>query len=321
MDISKNRQEPRVIREIMRHALGLDTFGIRELTAGQCNALYAVTLSDRRDVVLKIAAQAGLRRGEQWLMTGEVEAMKAVRETGLPVPEILFEDLSGETIGIPLFIMEYMPGVCLGTVCRSWSSEEKADWYRKIGQTIAQISQIRHDTFGIVSSPEQFFDLFSFYRHMLGMLFADAADLQVNLGAEPQDILALLDTRSEIFREVGEPCLVHYDIWENNLMGQEGSLCGILDWERAIWGEPLMEERFRSYAVNRALCEGFGKTEFTLAESERMLWYDLLMDAALMVDVFARQYESTAQYDRAKARFVRSFAALQQPIRVFVPEK
>ena len=43
---------------------------------------------------------------------------------------------------------------------------------------------------------------------------------------------------------------------------------------------------------------------------ENMLWYDILMDAAFMVDVFTRQYSDDRQYRWGKDLFLRSWKEL-----------
>lgn len=39
-------------------------------------------------------------------------------------------------------------------------------------------------------------------------------------------------------------------------------VCGIIDWERALWGEPFMDDRFRIHNRGKHFLEGFGQTSF-----------------------------------------------------------
>ena len=314
---SKNRKTDTEIARIVRHSLGQDVRegSVRELTAGQCNALYDLTLEDGRRCVLKLASpdMTGLRRGERWLMESEVSAMRLVRERlpELPVPAVLCYDRSLEAADAPYFIMEYMDGELMGGMRRSWTEEDKAYWYRQIGQLIRRYTSVRGPSFGIVASGREFASFYDFYRDMLDMMLRDAVDFGVDLGVPPERIMERLPAGKWAFDEVTEPRLVHYDLWENNLLVKDGRISGILDWERAIYADPLMEERFLHYCRHPAILEGYGQTTFSEAERERMAWYDLLMDAALMVDVFTRQYADDGQYRWAK----KGFAAVWESMR------
>lgn len=40
---------------------------------------------------------------------------------------------------------------------------------------------------------------------------------------------------------------VHWDMWEGNIFIKDGHISGIIDWERALWGEAFMDDRFREH--------------------------------------------------------------------------
>lgn len=43
----------------------------------------------------------------------------------------------------------------------------------------------------------------------------------------------------EYFDAVKTPTLVHWDMWEGNIFIKDGTITGIIDWERAMWRKPL----------------------------------------------------------------------------------
>jgi len=58
------------------------------------------------------------------------------------------------------------------------------------------------------------------------------------------------------------PQLVHWDAWDANFFVKDGKITGILDFERALWADPLMEAQFRALAfggVSESM-RGYGKT-------------------------------------------------------------
>ena len=157
----------------------------------------------------------------------------------------------------------------------------------------------------------KFSELYDFYRDMLVMMLDDAEEYRVDLGADRDSLLERLALSRPSFDAYTVPRLVHYDLWENNLIVRDGEIVGVLDWERAIWSDPLMEERFLRYARHPAMLRGYGQETFSPEERERMRWYDILMDAAFMVDVYTRQYSDDSQYRWGKDLFRQAWNELR----------
>ncbi|MDD6307484.1 MAG: phosphotransferase [Clostridiales bacterium] len=70
----------------------------------------------------------------------------------------------------------------------------------------------------------------------------NAENKSVVIGVDKNDILSLLEKDKKIFDAVTQPVLVHWDMWEGNIFIKDGCITGIIDWERALWGEPLMDD-------------------------------------------------------------------------------
>jgi hypothetical protein len=81
-------------------------------------------------------------------------------------------------------------------------------------------------------------------------------------------------------------------MWEGNIFVENGEMCGVIDWERAMWGDPLMDDRFRSHNRPAAFLEGFGQTAFTPEELRRIAWYDLFLYLTMFTESFYREYQS-----------------------------
>src|SRR5690349_2589525 len=80
------------IAEYVRHGLGPRTVldGYEEITDGSYAAVYGVRLTDGRDLVLKVAPEAGLRlmRYEVDLMHIEIEFYRRAAAAGVPLPRL-----------------------------------------------------------------------------------------------------------------------------------------------------------------------------------------------------------------------------------------
>jgi fructosamine-3-kinase len=69
------------------------------------------------------------------------------------------------------------------------------------------------------------------------------------------------------------------DIWSQNiLIDNKGNITGIVDWDRALWGDPEIEFAVLDYCGfnNAAFWEGYGKQPEQSKENRvRMIFYHL----------------------------------------------
>ncbi len=97
-----------------------------------------------------------------------------------------------------------------------------------------------------------------------------------------------------VLEEVTIPCLVHWDAWNSNFFVRDGKVTGIIDFERALWAEPLMEAQFRRFggaAITDAM-RGYGKTSFTAAEQQRNYLYSLHLALVMNTECYYRNYDT-----------------------------
>jgi fructosamine-3-kinase len=71
-------------------------------------------------------------------------------------------------------------------------------------------------------------------------------DIELCGGASDEELAswrALIEAYRGCFDHYTEPAsLLHMDVWaENILMDGEGRLMGLIDWDRALWGDPEIE--------------------------------------------------------------------------------
>lgn len=293
MSITKNHQSPATLEALARKAFpGRVLHGVTELTEGMFNAAYRLDFADG-SCVLKVAAATpeGLLSNEENLMQAEVSAMRLAHQKGLPgVAQVLYADFSRSLCSGPCFIMEALPGRSLHA-CRSELSAEAIDHVmRQVGHFQRQMAGVRGESFGLMGSPERFPTLYGLIRRLFGNVLRDAAARSVALPLSAGDLLARLAADQSVFDEVATPTFVHWDMWEGNIFVENGRLTGIIDWERAMWGEPLMDDRFRRHNRCAAFLEGFGQSRFTPAETRRILWYDVFLYITMIVECAYRQY-------------------------------
>ena len=296
MSVTKNHQSPEALRRLCTAAFpGRKIAAFTELTEGMFNAAYRVDFADGGASVLKIAAadSSGLLSNEVNLMQAEVDAMRILREHGLPhVAQVQFADFTRTLCSGNYFFMECLPGRSLNA-CRSELSEETiAHVLHQAGAFQQQMTAIRGDHFGLLGDERRFSTLHGLVRYMMENVLRDAQAKNVDLGLSADEVLACLDADRSLFDAVDTPSLVHWDMWSGNIFVEKGDLSGIIDWERAMWGESFMDDRFRRHTRNAAFLEGFGQTEFSPVEMRRIAWYDLFLYITMVTECFYRLYDN-----------------------------
>ena len=302
--ITKNRQSNETITEMAKKAFpDKVAVKIRELTEGMCNVTYHVVFDDGSESILKIAAQdrTGNTSNEINLMKAEVEAMRLVSgKCSFKVAEVQYYDCSRKVCSGDYFFMEKLPGENYAFIKDKLPESVVRELNRETGRIARELTDVTNAQFGFLGDQRRYVSLFDFVRMMMTNLLSDARKKDVDLGCDPQRLIEELDSEKEIFDEVRSATLVHWDMWEGNIFVSNNHVSGIIDWERAMWGEPFMDDRFRKHNRNADFLEGFGIDSFSENELKRLYWYDAILYLTMMIEVFYRQFEDQGQYYWAK---------------------
>jgi len=297
---TKNAKTRAEIDTLARHAFGVGLApgdgGLRELTDGWFNAVHELALADGRRVVLKIAPPpaAPVMTYERDLMATEVATMRLVKSVpAIPVPAVLFHDDSRARCDAPYFFMDKVAGVNLDHVRKALPPDEASSIDRHVGEVMRAINGFRGEWFGMPGHPDL---RASTWRDAFGRIvesvLQDGARRDVAYPRPVDGIRALLAHHAPTLDAVREPRLVHWDGWDKNFFVAGGRVTGLIDFERALWADPLMEAQFRTLSwdgVNDAL-RGYGRTEFSDAELVRNRLYTLHLALVMHTECFYRLY-------------------------------
>lgn len=301
MGITKNYQSTETLKKMIQNAYPRKSLSTcQELTDGFCNVAYHITFTDGAQCILKVAAAGteGYMSHEKNLMGAEVTALRLVHgKLSATVPHIDVYDDTQSLCSGKYFFMEFLNGTNYSKLGPSMTDAQKAEINYQIGELVQEISAIHGEHFGLLGDPAHTFStLYDFYRYMLSLVINDAERVNIEFFITGQELLALLAQDKSIFDKVQTPHLVHYDLWEGNLFVKDGRVSGIIDWERALWGDPLMEDRFRRHTRNDDFLRGYGKENLTAEELRRIYWYDILLYLIMMTEGTYREYEDDGQY-------------------------
>ena len=297
---TKNRQSEETIQVMTQKAFpGRKAAEITELTEGFFNVAYQIRLSDGAEVILKIAPPAGslIMTHEKNIMSAEVECMRMVRrKTTIPAAEILFYDSSRTLCSSDYFFMTKLEGKSLHSVSEKLPEEEKERIQFALGQWNAELNRITNSVFGYFSQPDrQGSDWFQVFSSLICDAVGDAKALNIDIGIPYELAGTLLPRDQASFQEVIVPKLVHWDLWEGNVFVKGGKITGLIDFERCLWADELMEVGFRSHNQNRSFLKGYGMEELTESQQIRVRWYDLYLFLICSLECDYREYPDRSQ--------------------------
>jgi len=319
MAISKNLQTAETISSIAKKTFPERTLlKSTELTAGFCNISYLLEFADDFKAVLKISAKDNFcyQRNEMGLMKTEVETLKLIKgKLSVKTPEVYLYDDSRTLCDGSYFVMEFIPGVDYWSLKseEKLSKEDINDIDIQIGKLCKEMLDITGTYFGIPGIPDCRFDnLYDFVLYLFKNLLSDAEDKKIDLTTSSDEILSLFERDRIFFENTEAPSLVHYDLWEGNIFLIDKKISGVIDWERALYGDPLMEDRFRMEKYTPAFFDGFGQSQFSYREIRRLLWYDLLLYLSMMIEGAFRGYEDDSIFNFAFPIFKQSLDMLKE---------
>ncbi|MBW5446366.1 phosphotransferase [Cohnella sp. CFH 77786] len=291
--IYKTKIEASVLSGIIREAFDCAMESSAEMTGGWANSAYAVRLEDGRRVVLKAGPpkSAKMMRYEYRIMHTEVEAMRLLAPLeNLPIPRIYHHDDSCRVLPVEFFIMDYIEGDIYNTVKDSLPEEQRASIEFEIGRMNRLINDVQGSRFGLFSKATESTWRNAFRDLIFGVL-EDGEEAGMNMPVPYADLRKKIESRLGVMDEVKEPRLVHWDLWDGNIFVRNGSVSGLIDFERALWGDPLMEFFFGRFRPSPSFRKGYGRSELTENEQARRTLYDLYLDLILYVECAYRQYE------------------------------
>ena len=317
---TKNKKTREQIERMTNRAfdgVGLNTSedAIQELKEGWFNAAYNIRLTDDREVILKIAPPQGaeVMQYEKNIMATEVASMRLVRSNAaIPVPEIYFFDDSHDLCDSDYFFMEKIYGDNLEHVKANLPVETQESVDLQIGEIIREINSFPGVYFGYDGNPDLRANTWrEAFIKIVDSVLEDAARKKVEFDVGYDELRDAVQKHASALEEVRTPCLVHWDAWSLNFFVREGRIAGIIDFERALWAEPLMEAQFRSLFFGEGITNsmrGYGKTSFTFTEEQRNHLYSLHLALVMQTECFYRNYDTDAIFNMSR-QFISSAMA------------
>jgi aminoglycoside phosphotransferase (APT) family kinase protein len=309
------------IQRLVSHAFSnTPILSVREMTDGWFNTIYHITLEGGRgQTVLKVGppTEADILTYEKDVLRAEVETMKLVAaDPEIPVPRIIFADFSCTHLPYNYYFMDFIGGTTWDKIRDSLSGEQNNIIEYQLGQITARINAFEYTAFGYYAYGREFEHWLDAFRWMCTLLFADAKRYQIELELSEQELFDKLDEHRAIFAEVVRPQLVHWDLWAGNILvvfdGDTPRIAGIVDFERALWGDPLMESYPGRLGGIPSYIAGYGE-DILSKQSQRLrrIFYNIYLDLIMIIEDGPRQYDNKGSVKWAQARLQQDIAMLR----------
>ncbi len=268
---------------------------IVELDSGLFNNTYRVDTDDGT-FVLKVAPHTDVPVYfvERHLMERERTLAPRLEAAHPLVPEyVSFFDVDGRHA----FLQRFVPGRLWHAVESSLTEAENAELWRQLGDLARTVHAQTGDRFGY---PAPFVDAPSwseFVGRNVAGLAEDCRRLD-RLHPEVEDYLGLLPRFRARLDEVTEPRLLHGDLWPRNVLidggGSEIRIVGVIDGERAFWGDPLADWVLILYGVPEAFWRGYGEDLAAKGDGVRI---DLYKGMYFMLNILETERFGTSDAD------------------------
>lgn len=282
----------------------------RALDGGTFNAVYRIALVDGRELVVKLAPDPTVPtlRYERGILRTEAWFYRTVREaTSVPVPEAFSRVTEEDEVLGEHLTMSACPGTPWGDLGNTMDVETRDRLRAELGAHVAALHTITgSEGFGYPAKPwgslragwrEAFLD-------MVGAVLDDAERFGAVLPRPADEIRSLFARRSPVLEEVNVPRLVHFDLWDGNILvdrSPDGPVIGaLIDAERAFWGDPLADfvslALFNDIEQEAALLNGYreagGTVVLDASARERLALYRAYLHLIMWVEAVPRQFDA-----------------------------
>ena len=227
-----------------RAGVGQTVAQISALRGGDIGAIYEIGLKGGApSLILKVYPES-----LHWKMQKEVNVCALLSgRLGVPVPRVLLADEEKSVIDLNFIVMDKLDGVVLRDLEPALAANELYAAYSQMGEVLGQIHRISMSSFGYIG-PNGVWTAHPSNRTYMSCQFGMKLAEFVERGGDPalgDRLKAVVAERAYLLDACTTAHLCHYDFHSGNVLAERKDravhLSGILDFESAIAGDPLMD--------------------------------------------------------------------------------
>ena len=307
-----------LLRQLVAAHLPVDPGEVRlePIRTGKHNRSYYVYTA-QGDAVLRIAPpQEGMLFYERGMMAQEPALHALLRaQTQVPVAEIYAYDDSQALIPGSYMLMERLPGRALAEM-HDVSRPTYERIMGQVGEALRQMHDLTIETYGYVGAhqpmdPQDTW--WAAFRLMWNALLDDVQEAGGYTAGEADFMRRLLDAYGEPFDRPLPASLLHMDVWSQNiLVDGRGQLTGLVDLDRALWGDVEIEFAVLDYCgiSTPGFWEGYGTPRDTSPAAQIRQRFYLLYEVQKYIAIHLWRRDDAA----GARRYVEQSMQLAMPV-------
>lgn len=246
---------------------GRTVANVFNIHGGEIAAVYRIAFAgDHPPVVLKVYPDS-----LHWKMRKEANVLPLVHDRlSVAAPRVLLADDSKRLLGLNFILMTRLEGTILGLggLEPTLTSEQLISAYTQIGQLLREFHRIPMNAFGYIGASgismqhptNRGYQSLQFERKLREFTDRGGAAGLV------QQVVECVARWAHLLDECTGPVFCHNDLHAGNLLAEVANgavrLTGVLDFEGALAGDPLMDVAKALYYLNaetrNAIIEGYG---------------------------------------------------------------
>lgn len=307
---SKNYQSYETIKEIYEKSFKKvnTNITVKKLSGGMKNAVYLIEDNDEK-IVLKIGSQneTVIISVDKAIMWWEARMLEFFESIDVPTPKLLHFDNNNELCQSPCIFMSYISGKNFSKEKENLSDEEISSIEYQLGIFNSRICSVKSKKFFLPSQPDKkFSDNYDFVLNLFILLLEDAQKNNVDLGQEGyEQILDILKVQRNSINNIKNLCLCHTDIWDGNVLVEEGQVVGIIDLADLYFCDELMTFYFHTIdgKTSEKFLNGFNIKALNCDEKIRIEIYRMYVILKMIVDCKIKNYgKFDWMYDNLNSR-------------------
>ena len=211
----------------------------RRISGGQSNPTWFVTWGATR-LVLRQKPAGPILPGAH-AIEREFRVLRALAQTGVPVPRALYLEEDASILGTPFYVMERLDGrVFSDCTLPGMTPEDRREIYLDMARTLARLHAVRPDQVGL----SDFGKPGNYFARQIARWSRQYAESN---GPRIADLDRLVDwLPANMPADDGAVSIAHGDFRLGNLMFHpiEPRVIAVLDWELSTLGHPLADLGF-----------------------------------------------------------------------------
>lgn len=248
---------------------------VRELGGGTFNETYLVELAGETRVVLRVAPSptADIYWDDVALMRREHHILPFFASVASLMPQVIMTDFTHQVVERDYVFLTFIEGERWSDIEDELTPDENAELWRQCGEVVKRIHKTTGERFGYPYPGRQF----ARWSKVILERFSRISESMLNHQIEVATFTTISDiarANASLFDEIHTPHLLHGDLWTFNLLVARSSngptITGVLDVDRAWWGDPMADWIMFPLAVRRddpawqqrlsAFYNGYGRT-------------------------------------------------------------